>query len=88
LDGLGGGEMAKKSSPFSFGRSTEELQDNVQRAGPAAAASYTLIGAIVVLGGIGYAVDLWQGSSPWGLLVGLTLGVIVGFYELMRTMWQ
>ena len=53
------------------------------RAGPAAAASYTLIGAIILLGGIGYAVDSWQGTSPWGLVIGLLLGVVVGFYELV-----
>jgi F0F1-type ATP synthase assembly protein I len=79
--------MAKKS-PFSFGRSARELQDNAQRAGPAAAASYTLIGAIILLGGLGYAVDSWRGTAPWGLLIGLMLGLIVGFYELTRTMWQ
>ena len=80
--------MAKKSRPFSFGRSAHALQENAQRAGPAAAASYTLIGAIVLLGGIGYAVDLWTGTSPWGLVVGLILGMVVGFYELMKTMWR
>jgi F0F1-type ATP synthase assembly protein I len=79
--------MAKKS-PFSFGRSARELQENAQRAGPAAAASYTLIGAIILLGGLGYAVDAWQGTGPWGLVIGLVLGLIVGFYELTRTMWQ
>ena len=63
------------------------LQDNVMRAGPAAGASYTLIGALVLLGGIGYAVDQWRGTSPWFLLAGLTLGVIVGFYELVKTIW-
>lgn len=50
--------------------------------------SYTLIGAIILLGGIGYAIDLWQGTSPWGLFVGLILGLIVGFYELAKTLWQ
>lgn len=80
--------MAKKNSPFSFGRSARALQDNVQRAGPAAAASYTLIGAIVLLGGLGYAVDVWQGWAPWGLVIGLVLGIIVGFYELIKTMWR
>lgn len=79
--------MAKKS-PFSFGRSARELQANAQRSGPAAAASYTLIGAIILLGGIGYGVDSWRGTAPWGLVVGLLLGVVVGFYELMKTMWQ
>src|SRR5260221_14021528 len=41
-------------------RSVKALQDTVGRAGPAATASYTLIGAILVLGGIGYALDAWR----------------------------
>jgi F0F1-type ATP synthase assembly protein I len=80
--------MAKKERPFSFARSTRSLQDNVSRAGPAAAASYTLIGAIILLGGLGYAFDAWRGTSPWGLVVGLILGLVVGFYELMKTIWR
>ena len=68
-------------------RSFRHLQDNFRRSGPAAAASYTLIGAIVLLGGIGYAVDEWRGTSPWFLLAGLLLGLIVGFYELAKTVW-
>jgi ATP synthase protein I len=79
--------MAENQSRFSLARSARALQDTVQRAGPAAGASYTLIGAIVLLGGIGYAVDRWQGTAPWGLLVGLLLGIVVGFYELARTVW-
>jgi F0F1-type ATP synthase assembly protein I len=65
-----------------------ELQDTAQQAGPAAAASYTLVGGILLLGGIGYAIDLWKGSSPWGLVVGLCLGVTVGFYQLIKTAWR
>ena len=80
--------MGKKQSSFSFRRSAESLQENVQRAGPAAGASYTLIGAIILLGGIGYAVDRWQGSAPWGLFLGLVLGLIVGFYELAKVVWH
>jgi F0F1-type ATP synthase assembly protein I len=52
-----------------------------------ALASYTLIGAIILLGGIGYMVDRWQGTDPWFLLGGLLLGVIVGFYELAKAVW-
>jgi F0F1-type ATP synthase assembly protein I len=69
-------------------RSLKAFQDNVRRAGPAAAAGYTLIGAIILLGGIGYAVDAWRGTSPWFLLAGLLLGLIVGFYELAKTVWR
>ena len=68
-------------------RSFRYLQENVRRSGPAAAASYTLIGAIILLGGIGYAVDEWRGTSPWFLLGGLLLGLIVGFYDLAKTVF-
>jgi F0F1-type ATP synthase assembly protein I len=68
--------------------SLKSLQTTISRSGPAATASYTLIGAIVLLGGIGYALDEWQGTSPWFLFGGLVLGLIVGFYELAKTIWH
>lgn len=76
--------VAQKDSRFSLTRSIQVFQENVNRAGPAATASYTLIGAIVVLGGLGYAADRWFGSAPWGAFAGLMLGLVVGFYELVK----
>lgn len=73
---------------FSVERAARAFQQNVTRAGPVAAASYTLIGAIILLGGIGYALDSWRGTSPWFLLAGLLLGVVVGFYELAKTVFS
>ena len=78
--------MPDDDSDF-LARSCRCLQDNVRRSGPAAAASYTLIGAIILFGGAGYAVDEWRGTSPWFLLGGLLLGLIVGFYDLAKTVW-
>lgn len=72
---------------FDLSRSMRVLQENLRKSGPAMAAGYTLIGAIVLLGGLGYAVDSWRGTSPWFLLGGLLLGIVVGFYELARTVW-
>ena len=69
-------------------RSVGAFQDAVQRAGPAAAAGYTLIGALLFLGGIGFALDRWLGTAPWCLVGGLILGIIVGFYELAKTVWS
>jgi len=80
--------MAKKRGGFSFERSARSLQENMQRSGPAAGASYTLIGAIILLGGIGYAVDRWLDASPWFLMTGLGLGIVVGFYELIKVAWH
>ena len=69
-------------------RSLKALQENLRRSGPAAAAGYTLIGAILLLGVLGAAVDQWLGTRPWFLVGGLLLGVVVGFYELARTVWK
>jgi len=80
--------MAKKNRGFSYARSAKSLQENAERAGSAAGAAYTLVGGILVLGGIGYAIDRWRDSSPWGLIIGLVLGVVVGFYDLVKTTWR
>jgi F0F1-type ATP synthase assembly protein I len=68
-------------------KAARAFQDNVISAGPVASASYTLIGAIILLGGIGFALDRWLGTTPWFLLAGLLLGLIVGFYELAKAVW-
>jgi F0F1-type ATP synthase assembly protein I len=79
--------MSDKDRDLFLARSLKNLQDNIRRSGPAAAAGYTLIGAILLLGGIGYALDAWLGTSPWFLLSGLLAGIVVGFYELAKTVW-
>ena len=78
----------KKGKPFSFPQTAKSLQENATQSGPAAGASYTLIGAILVLGALGYGFDAWRGTGPWGLFIGLMLGIVVGFYELVKTMWR
>ena len=71
-----------------FARSLRFLQENLRRSGPAVTAGYTLIGSIVLLGGLGYALDAWLGASPWFLISGLLLGVVVGFYELAKVAFR
>ena len=69
-------------------RSLRQTQENLRQAGPAVMGGYTLLGAIIVLGGIGYALDAWLDASPWFLLTGLLLGIVVGFTELAKVMWR
>jgi F0F1-type ATP synthase assembly protein I len=69
-------------------RSLKALQQTAGRAGPAAAASYSLIGAIVLFGAIGYGLDSWRGTSPAFLIGGLVLGMVVGFYQLAVAVWR
>lgn len=33
---------------------------------------------------LGYFLDRWLGSQPWLTLIGLALGVVAGFRELLR----
>lgn len=80
--------MAEKDHGFSIERAARTLQETVARSGPVAGASYTLVGAILLLGGLGYAADAWWGTAPWCLLAGLGLGIVVGFYELVKVAWR
>ena len=69
-------------------RAARSFQESVTQAGPVAMASYTLIGAILALGGIGYALDYWRGNGHWFLLTGLLFGLVVGFYELAKAVFK
>ena len=80
--------MPEKEPELLLARSLKFLQENVRRAGPAASAGYTLMGALGLLGGIGYAIDRWWGTSPWFLLSGLLLGLVVGFLELAKIVFR
>ena len=80
--------MADKKQKSSLRWSVRSLQHAAQNAGPAAAASYGLIGSIVVMGGIGYAIDYWRGTFPGWFLGGLIVGLIAGFYQLAKAIWQ
>lgn len=81
-------DMADKEKEPFLSRSLQAMQENLIKAGPAATAGYTLIGALILLGGIGYALDAWLGTKPWCLVSGLLLGIVVGFFELARMMWR
>ena len=76
--------MARQNRRFSLARATEALQDNVARSGRVAGASYTLVGGIIVLGGLGYVLDGRLGTEPWLLVGGLLMGIVVGFYEIVK----
>jgi F0F1-type ATP synthase assembly protein I len=80
-------EPGEPEGKFFLERALKALHESVTRAGPVAAASYTLLGAIILFGGIGYALDQWRGTSPGFLLAGLLLGIVVGFYELAKAAW-
>ena len=40
--------------------------------------------ALCAFGAIGYGLDRWLGTLPWGLLAGLAVGFAAGLYLLVR----
>ena len=64
----------------------ESMQGNLNRGASVIAASYGLIGAIMLLGGAGFVADRYFGTRPWCLLTGLIAGLAIGFYQLAVTL--
>lgn len=62
---------------------------------PGAPSSWRQVGSLLGLGltlgvataigvALGVLVDRWLASSPWGLILGMLLGVVAGFRQVLR----
>lgn len=47
-------------------------------------AVWQFTGSVFFLVAVGYGVDKWVGTGPWGLVVGGLVGSGVGFYAFIR----
>ncbi len=43
-----------------------------------------LVTAVLVAGGLGWAIDRWLGTRPWVMLVMLFLGIAAGMFNVYR----
>ena len=62
----------------------KSFQNIVQHSAPAAAASYGLIASILFFTYLGWIIDKNIDSSPFAILIGMLLGMIIGFYHLIK----
>ncbi len=46
--------------------------------------STEFVAGVIVGGGLGWLIDRWLGTSPWGLIVFLMLGFLAGIYNVMK----
>jgi hypothetical protein len=60
----------------------------LKQAGPYMEAGYTMTGALLGLGLLGYFLDSRMSTSPACLLVGLGLGLAVGFYGVAKVTFK
>jgi hypothetical protein len=58
--------------------------ETVRNSGLAWSAGVVLFGSVVFMMIFGWFADLLLGSSPWGILVGIILGALIGFIQFFR----
>ncbi|MEE2876870.1 MAG: hypothetical protein VX822_03730 [Candidatus Neomarinimicrobiota bacterium] len=56
----------------------------LRQSGPYIGAVYVQVGAIVLIGGVGYMVDRWRDSFPFYFVIGIATGIVVGLYEMAK----
>jgi F0F1-type ATP synthase assembly protein I len=56
--------------------------------GSAADAGWTLSGSVIACLLIGYMIGEYFGKNPAATIIGLFLGIVVGFYNLAKVMWR
>ena len=71
-------------------RATRPPQQDIRRADSSALArglrlSSELVAGVVVGAVIGWALDYFVGTTPWGMIVFLLLGFVAGVFNVMRS---
>lgn len=62
----------------------ETSTETARRGGLAYSAGIVFVASVVFCLFVGWGADLLIGSSPWGLVVGIILGSIIGFLQFFR----
>ena len=77
-------EQDKKDGFYQPDSQPESEAESNRKSGLAYGAVTALIASILIFMGIGWAIDKYLNTSPWGIVVGIILGAIVGFYQFVR----
>ena len=65
-------------------KALNEFQRILKKSAPAASASYSLIGSLIIFSMGGYFLDNYLSSFPTFMILGIALGLVVGFYGLYK----
>lgn len=66
----------------------ESRAETFRKSGMAYSAAIVLLGAVIFMMLIGWGADLLFGSSPWGIVIGIVVGAIIGFVQFFRVTSQ
>jgi len=78
--------LEKLGEKLKSARSNQEPNFDEEQTGWAVGVNYAsaFVGSVVVAGGIGYSIDYFANTKPWGLMVGIILGFIAGTYSIVQ----
>lgn len=77
-------ESTNDDGPEIFGIKPESKAELIRKSGLAWSAGIAFFASVVFLMIIGWFADLLLGTDPWGLVVGIIIGSIIGFVQLFR----
>ena len=77
-------EKDKGKGQVDIVKNFKSFQNIVKQSGPAAAASYGLIASILIFTYFGWIIDRKIDSSPFAIIIGMILGMMIGFYHLIK----
>ncbi|MET0752895.1 MAG: AtpZ/AtpI family protein [Pyrinomonadaceae bacterium] len=77
-------DLAEEKEFFQPPAEAETPGETARKTGLALSAGITLFGAVVVCMAVGYIADRYFNSSPTGLIVGIVLGSLIGFFQFFR----
>lgn len=60
------------------------LAETVRQSGLAYSAGIALFASVLFMLLIGWGADVLFGSSPWGIVVGIAVGALIGFVQFFR----
>ena len=78
-----GERLDQTSRPSETGSSPRQTND-ASAFGRGFRLSSEMVGGVLVGAGLGWLLDRWLGTSPWGLIVFLLLGFAAGILNVMR----
>lgn len=73
-----------ETKPLVVSAPTESTAETMRKTGLAWSAAIVFFGSVVFMLILGWFADLLFGSSPWGIVVGIIFGSIIGFMQFFR----
>lgn len=72
------------NEPRVFSAPAESAAETARRSGIAWSLGIAFFSAVGFLLILGWGADLLFGTSPWGVVIGIVIGALIGFFQLFR----